>query len=138
MTHERVRQDLDQDLVRFDAELQELETLHRYAGKLPDPSRVAAAIGEARRRIARVTPENLTVAQLVAYFESHCECRPTDISRTSHSHDCDTACCDDVWLAVHGTPHGTDFRSYDEVITQARGARERICEGIACEGEKQS
>lgn len=77
-----------------------------------------------------ITADNLTVAQLVAYFESHCECRPTDISRTSHSHDCDTDCCQDVWLAVHGTPYGSDFRSYDGVIAQAHGARQRIADDL--------
>lgn len=27
---------------------------------------------------------------IVDFFKKHCECRPVDISRQSHSHDCDT------------------------------------------------
>ena len=77
-----------------------------------------------------ITADNLTVAQLVAYFESHCECRPTDVGRNSHSHDCDTDCCQDVWLALCGQPNGCDFRSYREVIAQARRARERIADDL--------
>jgi len=75
-------------------------------------------------------PDTLTVAQLIAYFEQHCECRPTDVSRDSHSHDCDEDCCDDVWLALGGMPYGADYRSASESERQIAGARQRICDDI--------
>ncbi len=50
-----------------------------------------------------VTAENLTNAQIVRFFKIHCECRPADPSRTSHSHDCATYYTDYCRVALDAT-----------------------------------
>lgn len=40
---------------------------------------------------------------LVALFKKHCECRPVNTARVSHSHDCDKGITNDVRTVLHHT-----------------------------------
>ena len=53
-----------------------------------------------------VTVNSLSDAQIVALFERHCECRPTDVARTSHGHDCNTLYTDACRAAL-AAPYGS-------------------------------
>lgn len=97
-----------------------LETDRIAAGQAPCPS---------------VRPEDLTDEVLAGYFGEHCECRPLDIERTSHSHDCDDDHCEDVRVALGGNPTGwRGWRSTSEALIQARAAKQRICESLIEDG----
>lgn len=84
--------------------------------------------------ITMIKPEDLTDEMLAGYFGEHCECRPLDIERTGHSHDCDDDLCDDVRVALGGRPHGCRYRSSAEAIIHAQAAKRRICEDIIEQG----
>ncbi len=81
-----------------------------------------------------IKPEDLTEAMLTGYFSEHCECRPLDIERTSHSHDGDDDPCTDVGVALGGRPPGCGYRSTVEAIIHTRAAKRRICEDIIEKG----
>jgi len=55
-------------------------------------------------------------------FEAHCECRPTNTARISHSHDCDTAYTDDVRTVLHGfvCEHDEPVAASESMIAAAR------------------
>lgn len=78
----------------------------------------------------KVTEHTLTDEQIRAYFEEHCECRPTDVERTSHSHDCDDDACEDVRVALGGRPNGCGYRGTIEAIIHTRAARRAIADAI--------
>lgn len=59
-------------------------------------------------------------------FAAHCECRPINTARLSHSHDCGTAITNDVRIALHGMMFH-DGESYAADDSQIRAARVR-CE----------
>ncbi len=93
-----------------------LETDRIAAGRAPNTS---------------IRPEDLTDEVLAGYFGEHCECRPLDIERTSHSHDCDDHHCEDVRVALGGKPtswHG--WRTTTEALSQAHAAKQRICKSL--------
>jgi hypothetical protein len=79
-------------------------------------------------------PEDLTDEMLAGYFSKHCECRPLDIERTGHSHDCDDDPCEDVRVALGARPHGCGCRRTAEAIIHMQAARYRIWEAIIEEG----
>lgn len=59
--------------------------------------------------------QELSRATLVELFEQHCECRPVNTARLSHSHDCDTAITDDVRVVIHRLVEiGPDEDIYEE------------------------
>lgn len=68
------------------------------------------------KRPVAVTGETITDAQITWLFEQHCECRPTDIQRRSHSHDCDLLVTD-VCREAQTT--------YRDMGAKRRAARER-------------
>lgn len=69
----------------------------------------------------------ITDDQILGLYAKHCECRPLDINRTSHSHDCDDAILEDCRVALGGKPNGQLHpRSTWDAITQRNAAR-RIC-----------
>jgi hypothetical protein len=82
--------------------------------------------------------EDLTNAMLAGYFGEHCECRPLDIERTSHSHDCDDDPCEDVRVALGGSPNGCEYRSTVEALIHRQAARRRICDDIIEQGSDPS
>ena len=81
-----------------------------------------------------IKSEDLTNAMLAGYFGVHCECRPLNIERRSHSHDCDDDPCEDVRVALGGRPNGCGYRSTVEAITHMQAAKRRICDDISAEG----
>lgn len=85
-----------------------------------------------------IKPENLTDAVLAGYFGEHCECRPLDIERASHSHDCDYDPCEDVRVALGGRPNGCGYRSTVETLLHTQAAKRRICDAINEEGSDPS
>lgn len=48
------------------------------------------ALMTGHKRPEGVTGKTITDEQITWLFEEHCECRPVDVLRRSHSHDCDT------------------------------------------------
>jgi hypothetical protein len=44
----------------------------------------------------------ITDEMIVALFERHCECRPVDVTRETHTHDCDTGYTDPCRMALSG------------------------------------
>lgn len=74
--------------------------------------------------------DELTSDVLAGYFGEHCECRPIDIERKSHSHDCDEDPCEDVRVALGGRPNGCGYRGTVEAIIHTQAARHRIYEHI--------
>lgn len=50
-----------------------------------------------------VTAENITDEQIRELFAASCECRPLNICRSAHSHDCDHDTCEDCRVALGGT-----------------------------------
>ncbi len=78
-----------------------------------------------------LTSEELTREVLAGYFGKHCECRPLDIERSSHSHDCDDDPCEDVRVALGGRPDGCGYRGTVEAIIHTQAARRRICDDIS-------
>ncbi len=81
-----------------------------------------------------IRPEDLTVELLAGYFGEHCECRPLNIDRASHSHDCDDDHCEDTRVALGGRPNGCGYRSTAEAIVHTQAARRRICDDIIEQG----
>jgi hypothetical protein len=82
-----------------------------------------------------MSPEDLTADVLAGYFGEHCECRPLDVDRASHSHDCDDASCEDVRVALGGRPDGCGHRSTLEALIHTEAARRRICDDIVDRGD---
>jgi hypothetical protein len=81
-----------------------------------------------------IKPEDLTAELLAGYFGERCECRPLDIERTCHSHDCDDDHCEDVRVALGGRPNGCGYRSTVEALIHTQAAKRRICDAITEEG----
>jgi hypothetical protein len=81
-----------------------------------------------------IKPEDLTNEMLAGYFGVHCECRPLDIERRSHSHDCDDDPCEDARVALGGRPNGCGYRSTVEAIIHTQAAKRRICDDISEKG----
>jgi hypothetical protein len=79
---------------------------------------------------APVTVETLTREQVIAYFEEHCECRPTDVERTRHSRDCDDDACEDARVALGGRPNGCGYRSTVEAIIHTQAAKRIVVAAI--------
>ena len=77
-----------------------------------------------------IKPDDLTKEVLAGYFGEHCECRPLDIERSSHSHDCDDDPCEDVRVALGGRPDGCGRRSTMEVLIHTQAAKRRICDHL--------
>ncbi len=80
------------------------------------------------RGAAMIEPWNLTREVLAGYFGEHCECRPLDVERRSHSHDCDDDPCADVRVALGGRPNGCGYRGTLEAMIHTLAARSRICD----------
>jgi hypothetical protein len=81
-----------------------------------------------------IKPEDLTDEMIAGYFGKHCACRPLDIERASHSHDCDDDPCEDARVALGGRPNGCGYRSTVEAIIHTQAAKRRICDDIIEEG----
>jgi hypothetical protein len=81
-----------------------------------------------------IEPEDLTKEMLAGYFGEHCECRPLDVERMSHSHDCDDAPCEDARVALGGRPNGCGYRSTVEAFIHTQEAKRRICDDIVMNG----
>jgi hypothetical protein len=81
-----------------------------------------------------IGPEDLTAEMIAGYFGEHCECRPLDIDRASHSHDCDDDPCEDARVALGGRPNGCGYRSTVEALIHTQAAKRRICDDIIEEG----
>jgi len=81
-----------------------------------------------------IKPEDLTTELLAGYFGKHCECRPLNIERASHSHDCDDDPCEDARVALGGRPNGCGYRSTLEALIHTQAAKRRICDDIIEEG----
>lgn len=77
-----------------------------------------------------VQPTDLTDEMIVGFFGEHCECRPVDVDRTSHSHDCDIFSCEDARVALGGLPTGCLYRSTTEAINHIQAARQRIAANL--------
>lgn len=72
------------------------------------------------------TTDDITDEQILALFAKHCECRPIDVDRTSHSHDCDDDVAEVCRVALGGRPDGQLYpRSTATAIIQTRAARVR-------------
>ncbi len=81
--------------------------------------------------MSRVTTATITDAQILALFAKHCECRPLDVDRRSHSHDCDTDITDTCRVALGGRPDGQLYpRSTVEALVQTQAARARCAEHL--------
>lgn len=84
-----------------------------------------------------------SVRYLVPLFEKHCECRPTNTSRFSHSHDCDTDVTDDVRTVLHRVVlAGPDADMYGQrddhraaTDEEVRAARLRLAELLSKESK---
>lgn len=63
----------------------------------------------------------ITDEQILKLFAAHCECRPLDIERVSHSHDCDAGIAELCRTALGGAPRWLDCQ---------RAARARCAEII--------
>ena len=71
-----------------------------------------------------ITVDTITDEQIHELFARHCECRPINIDRTSHSHDCDDDIVEDCRVALGGKPNGQFYpRSTATAIIQTRAAR---------------
>lgn len=121
------------------ARIRQLEAACRCAAealRLHDPQSALEIdrIAAGRAPVTSIRPEDLTDEVLAGYFGEHCECRPLDIERTSHSHDCDDDHCEDVRVALGGKPTGWRWRSTSEALIQARAAKQRICESLIEDG----
>ena len=81
-----------------------------------------------------IKPDDLTDEMIAGYFGEHCECRPLDVDRTSHSHDCDDAPCEDARVALGGRPDGDEYRSTTGAIIQMQAAKRRICDDLIKRG----
>jgi hypothetical protein len=81
-----------------------------------------------------LTPEGLTREMIAGYLAQHCECRPLDVERTSHSHDCDDDPCEDARVALGGRPNGCRYQGTVESIICTRAAKHRICDHITEKG----
>ena len=75
----------------------------------------------------KLTADTITDDQIRALFANHCECRPLDVDRSSHSHDCDDDIVEDCRVALGGYPNGQiGPRNTMTAIIQRQAAR-RIC-----------
>lgn len=76
----------------------------------------------------KLTADTITDQQILVLFAQHCECKPLDIERASHSHDCDTEITEDCRTALGGSPLWPDCM---------RAARARCAEIIndQCKGQ---
>jgi hypothetical protein len=83
---------------------------------------------------APVTPETLADDVIIGYFGKHCECRPIDVERASHSHDCDDDQCEDARVALGGRPNGCGYRGTVEALIHTQAAKRRICDDITERG----
>ena len=71
-----------------------------------------------------LTAETITDEQITQLFERHCECRPTDVRRKSHSHDCEDDVTDACRVALGGKPTGQLHpRSTAQAILDRAAAR---------------
>lgn len=76
-----------------------------------------------------IDEHTITDAQILELLSWHCECRPLDVYRTSHSHDCDDDIVEDCRVALGGYPDGQfGPRNTRAAIIQCQAAR-RICAG---------
>jgi len=66
-----------------------------------------------------ITSDTITDEQIRELFARNCECRPLDIERVSHSHDCDADIAELCRTALGGTPRWLDCQ---------RAARARCAE----------
>ena len=75
----------------------------------------------------KITANTITDDQIRELFAAHCECRPLNVDRTSHSHDCDDDIAEDCRVALGGYPTGQiGPRNTATAIIQRQAAR-RIC-----------
>lgn len=81
-----------------------------------------------------IKPEDLTAEMIAGYFGAHCECRPLDVERMRHSHDCDDDPCEDARVALGGRPNGCGYRGTVEAILHTQAAKRRICDDITEKG----
>jgi 5-methylcytosine-specific restriction endonuclease McrA len=73
-----------------------------------------------------ITGATITDDQIRELLAKHCECRPLDVERTSHSHDCDDEIVEDCRVALGGKPNGQLYpRSTSTAIIQRMDARDR-------------
>ncbi len=72
-----------------------------------------------------LTGLSVTDEQIRKLFALHCECRPINIDRMSHGHDCDTAITDHCRVALGGkvTNHLRSHRSAEQAINDRYHAR---------------
>lgn len=90
-----------------------------------------------------VDMETKVADHLVPLFEKHCECRPTNTTRFSHSHDCDTEVTDDVRTVLHRVVlAGPDADMYGQrddhraaTDEEVRAARLRLAELLSKESK---
>ena len=74
----------------------------------------------------RLSINTVTDDQIIALFERHCTCRPTDVTRTSHSHDCDTGytdACREALAAPYGSQKWMIARAHIVEIFKGDGCR---------------
>jgi hypothetical protein len=69
------------------------------------------------------TADTITDAQLRELFAEHCECRPIDTARISHTHDCDTLYTDACREALHGFVLDGEFVTTEGADRRAARAR---------------
>ena len=72
----------------------------------------------------KLTANTITAKQIRELFAAHCECRPLNVDRMSHSHDCDDDITEDCRVALGGKPNGQiGPRSTTTAIIQRQAAR---------------
>lgn len=75
--------------------------------------------------------------ELRELYGQHCECRPLNTARISHSHDCCCGILDDVRMALHGfaLDRDADGKEYDWPVSvtdeERHAARLRCAEVVA-------
>ena len=78
----------------------------------------------------KITADTITDEQIRELFAAHCECRPLNTARISHSHDCEDDATEDCRLALHAFQCG----GYDTPIAvntaDQRAARVRCAEAF--------
>lgn len=70
-----------------------------------------------------ITADTITDDEIRELFARHCECRPIDIERTSHSHDCDAEIAEACRTALGGAP------LWPDCMREARGICAHILNG---------
>lgn len=113
-----------------------------HLGERPKKWSLARAfkdLDEAGTLIGKLVPDHL-----VPLFEKHCECRPTNTARFSHSHDCDTDVTNDVRTVLHRVVlSGPDADMYGQrddhrpaTDEEVRAARLRLAELLSKESKQ--